>query len=190
MSFEFKILLTGEEGVGKTSLIIRFLQNRFDDSENKSIGGDFVTANLDLFGAPIKLQLQDFIETNWEQVASFYVQDVDGILVVLDTTSKAKMKPYLDYWLKTIRNINQNIPILVIGNKNDLATKINFKKTAQYVQTLGSNFIETSAKTGENVSYAFKLLASEIVKRKAAAKKQSSTRREDGLDPIFSRYNF
>ncbi|MHA1266295.1 MAG: Rab family GTPase [Candidatus Helarchaeota archaeon] len=189
MSLEFKIVLIGDEGVGKTSLIIRFAENRFEESANKSIGGDFIITKLTLFGAPIKLQIQDYQESDWEQVVSFYVKDNDGILLALDTSSKSKMKPYLDYWLKPIRTVDTNIPILVVGNKSDLATKINIKKTAQYVQTLGSNFLETSAKTGENVGYAFKLLTSEIVKQKAAAKKSSTGHRPDGLDPIFNRYN-
>ncbi|NVM55517.1 MAG: GTP-binding protein [Candidatus Helarchaeota archaeon] len=186
----FKILLAGEDGVGKTSLIIRFIANRFEDSSSpKSIEGDYVTTKLDLFGAPVKIQIQDFTGIQWPEVVSFHVKDNDGILVILDVSSKAKMKPYLDYWLKSIRQVNASIPVVVVGNKNDLSIKININKTAQYVSQLGSNFIETSAKSGENVGYAFKLLTSEIVKHKAAVKKRSEGRREDGLDAIFSRYN-
>lgn len=188
-ALEFKILLAGEDGVGKTSLILRFIYDRFEESSNKSLDGDIVTKKFDLFGAPVKLQVQDSKSADWDEVVSYYITDNDGVLIVLDVTSKAKMKPYLDYWLKSIRDINAEIPVLVVGNKNDSSKKVNIPKTSQYVSKLGSNFIETSAKTGENVSYAFKLLTTEIVKQKAAAKKRSETRRDDGLAPIFSHYD-
>ena len=185
---EFKILLAGDEGVGKTSIIIRFVSNRFEDAE-KELEGDSITTNLNLFGVPVKLQIQDLKREVWEDVVSFYASDNDGILLVLDISSKTKTKPYLDYWLKTIRDVSIDIPIIVVGNKSDLPKKVKIDKTAQYCSKLGSLFIEASAKTGENVGYAFKLLTSEIVKRKAAAKKQSEQKRSDGLDNIFNQYN-
>ncbi len=188
-ALEFRILVAGEDGVGKTSLILKFVHNRFEDSTNKSLEGDIMTKKLELFGAPIKLQLQDSRSSDWAEVVSYYVSDNSGILLVLDTSSKTKMKSYLDYWLKSIRNVDTEIPVVVAGNKSDLSKKANIAKVSQYVSKLGSNFIETSAKTGENVSYVFKLLASEIVKQKAAAKKRSETRRDDGLSPIFSKFN-
>ncbi len=185
----FKILLAGEEGVGKTSLILRFIKNVFDDSSDpKAIEGDLITHSLNLFGAPVHLEIQDLKEANWAQVASYYTQDNDGILLVFDTTSKT-VKPYLDYWLKTIReSANAEIPVMVLGNKSDLPVKSNLEKVSQYISSLGFHFIQTSAKTGENVGYAFKLLTSEIVKHKAASKKRSEGRRTDGLDVIFDRY--
>ncbi len=182
---EFKILIAGEDGVGKTSLIRRFIENRFQDSPDASLVGDYVTTSLDLFGAPLKLQIQDFKGEIWEEVASYYLQDNDGILLVLDTSQKTKAKPYIDYWLEPIK-IEK--PIIIVGNKSDLPIKMNLKKISQYIQHLGHNFIQTSAKTGENVSYAFKLLTSEIVKKKAAAKKRSEEKRDDGLSNIFTKY--
>jgi small GTP-binding protein len=185
---KFKILLAGEEGVGKTSIILRFIKNEFDGSSNpKAIEGDLVTHSLNLFGAPIYLEIQDLKEADWAQVASYYTQDNDGILLVFDTTSKT-VKPYLDYWLKTIRDLNVDIPVIVLGNKSDLPVKSNLQKVSQYISSICFHFIQTSAKTGENVSYAFKLLTSEIVKHKAASKKRSEGRRTDGLDVIFDRY--
>jgi len=186
---KFKILLAGEEGVGKTSLILRFINNTFDGTSTpKAIEGDYVTTKLDLFGVPVRLDIQDLKVENWSEVVSFYTKDNDGILLVFDTNSAKQMKPYLDYWLKAIRNVNTEIPIIVLGNKSDLPVKVQIKKVSQYISSLSFHFIQTSAKTGENVSYAFKLLASEIVKSKAAQKKRTGTRRTDGLDNIFDRY--
>jgi small GTP-binding protein len=185
----FKILLAGEEGIGKTSLILRFINNVFDaSSPPKTIEGDYITTNLNLFGVPVRLDIQDLKEVNWSEVVSYYTKDNDGILLVFDTNSSKPVKPYLDSWLKAIRNINTEIPIIVLGNKSDLPVKVQIKKVSQYISSLGVHFIQTSAKTGENVSYAFKLLASEIVKSKAAQKKRTGTRRTDGLDVIFDRY--
>jgi small GTP-binding protein len=185
---KFRILLAGDEGVGKTSIILRFIKNVFDASSNsKTIEGDLITHSLNLFGAPVQLEIQDLKEANWAQVASYYTQDNDGILLVFDTTSKT-VKPYLDYWLKTIRDLNAEIPVIVLGNKSDLPVKSNLQKVSQYIASIGFHFIQTSAKTGENVSYAFKLITSEIVKHKAASKKRVEGRRSDGLDVIFDRY--
>lgn len=183
---EFKLLLCGEEGVGKTSLIQRFVENSF--TESATYEGELQSTELTLFGVPIKLYLQDLGKEIWEDVASFYVSDNDGLLLVFDTSEKIKMKHSLDYWLQSIRDINQEIPLLVIGNKSDLPIKVNLNKIVQYISKLGVNLIQTSAKTGDNVSYAFKLLTSEIVKKKAAEKKRVEGKRTDGLDNIFSRY--
>jgi small GTP-binding protein len=183
---EFKLLLCGEESVGKTSLIQRFVENSFNESATYE--GELQSTELTLFGVPIKLYLQDLGKEIWEDVASFYVSDNDGILLVFDTSEKIKMKHSLDYWFQSIRDINQEIPLLLIGNKSDLPVKVNLNKIVQYISKLGINLIQTSAKTGDNVSYAFKLLTSEIVKKKAAEKKRVEGKRTDGLDNIFSRY--
>jgi len=185
----FKILLAGEDGVGKTSLILRFTHNIFDiTAKTKTIEGDYITTNLNLFGAPVRLDIQDLKEESWSEAMSYFVKDNDGILLVFDTNSAKPVKTYLDTWLKSIRDINAEIPIVVLGNKSDLPVKANIKKISQYISSSGLHFIQTSAKTSENVSYAFKLLVSEIVKSKAAQKKRTETRRTDGLDVIFNRY--
>ena len=187
-ALQFRILIIGEDSVGKTSLIMRFIHNRFEDSSDKHLEGDIISKKLELFGAPIKLQIQDSSSFDWEQTMSYYIGDADGIMIVLDLASKSKMRPYLDYWLSSVRRFDTEVPIIIVGNKTDLPTKINLKKTVQYISKIGMNLIETSAKTGENVSYAFKLLTSEVVKKKAASKKTSSSRRADGLSPAFNKY--
>jgi len=191
-NLEFKILLVGEEGVGKTSLIRRFIENRFDENSIPNLASSesgYTTTQLNLFGAPIKLQIQDVEQVIWEDVVSYYLVDNDGILIIFDASAKMKIRPYIDYWFQPIRQINSDIPVVVIGNKSDLTVKVNIKKIAQYCSKLGINFIQTSAKTGDNVGYAFKLLTSEIVKAKAAAKKAAEGKRADGLSNIFTRYD-
>ena len=187
----FRILVAGEEGVGKRSIIERFVQNRFDESTHFSAPeGGFVTTQLNLFGAPVKLQIQALGNKEiWDEVASFYISENDGVLVVFDTSQKAKVKPYIDQYLQVIKKNNQDLPIIVIGNKSDLEVKVNIGKIAQYTAKLGSNLIQTSAKTGDNVSYAFKLITSEIVKQKAAVKKRQAGTRSDGLDTYFDQFN-
>ena len=175
---EFKILVIGEDGVGKTSLIRRFTLNQFDNNPDHE--GEYCSTELNLFGAPVKLQIQDLVGAVWETTASYYLRDNDGILMVLDTSLKIKTKPYIDYWLEPIQKFRADIPYIVIGNKSDLKVQVNIKKIAQYIAHIGSNFIQTSAFTGDNVSYAFKLITSEIVKKKAAAKKSDEVTRAWG----------
>ncbi|MFX1293679.1 MAG: hypothetical protein ACFFD2_02295 [Promethearchaeota archaeon] len=137
----------------------------------------------------MKLHIQDLGKENWEDVAYYYVKNNDGIFLVFDSSVKMKVKPYLNFYFRTIHQCNTEIPILVVGNKNDLPVKVNINKIAQYITKLGNNFIQTSAKTGDNVGYAFKLLTSEVIKKKAAAKKLTTRNLEDDLYNIFTRYN-
>ncbi len=189
-ALEFKILLVGEVGVGKTALIQRFMKNRFDEnSDFITLEGGYLSTELNLFGAPVTLQIQELGNEIWEDVAAYYSKDNDGILLVFDSSIKIKVKPYIDYYYNVIRKHNPDIPILILGNKSDLPVKVNINKIAQYSAKLGSNLIETSARTADNVSYAFKLLTSEIIKRKAAVKKRTEERRDDGLAPLFNRYD-
>jgi len=188
-NLEFKILLSGDEGAGKTSLIRRFIENKFDELIDPNlIEGSYISTELNLFGAPIKLQLQDIGKAIWEETSTYFIEDNDGFLIVFDTSIKMKVKPYLEYFLKPILEFNRDTPFLIIGNKSDLPVKVNINKISQFISKLGGNFVQTSAKTGDNVSYIFKLITSEIVKKKAAAKKRTEDKRTDGLDPIFSRY--
>ena len=187
-ALEFKILIVGDDGVGKTSLIIRFINNSFTESAEKVLEGDLMSKKLELFGAPIKVQIQDSSSYGWEDVSRYLVPDADGVMIALDVSSKAKMKPYIDFWIDSIRRYNTEVPILIVGNKNDLQKKVNIPKIAQYIAKVGSNFIEVSAKSNENVGYAFKLLTSEIVKHKAAAKKRHEDTMSDGSTQIFSRF--
>ena len=170
----FKIVYIGDPGVGKTSLRRRFLGLSFNNQYDPTIGVDISIYNYDYKGVKIKFFLFDLAgQQRFENVRREFYKGANGAFVVFDVTNYMSFynvfKWIKEYWKNTY-HLN---PFVLIGNKIDLKNRreVGIEVIYDYIKTFYEkvgykiDYIETSAKTGENVREAFKKLLVKIVQK-------------------------
>ena len=169
--FEARIITLGESTVGKTSLILRFVEDRFTPFHVSTHGIDSKIKYLTMEnGIEIKVRLTDTAgQERYKSLATNYIKKANGILLIYDITNKDTFES-LKKILKTLNEEYQDsMPIILIGNKSDLEEKrVIFKEDGDEIAKSNScivNFYETSCKTGENVEVAIKDLATQVYKK-------------------------
>jgi len=172
-SFKLKVLLTGAAAVGKTSLVQRFIKNRFAANYKLTVGVDILTKDVEFKpGEVATLSIWDIGgQQRFEFIRSTFYKGAAGALLVFDLTRE---QTYIETrkWLTEIRQFsNENIPFVLIGNKVDLLEDvgevIDREEARAFAEREGSIYIETSAKTGINVDGAFTELTRRIVEARS-----------------------
>ena len=174
--FSFKIVLLGDQSVGKTSLVYRFVNDTFSENYISTIGADFLIKDLALEDAAIRLMIWDLGgQEYWETLRNRYMKGADGCILVFDTSREDNIKNYINRWLKEIQNsIKGEIPVIIVGNKNDLEPGVDLEKAAEFFKILKMPYIATSAKTGNRVEAMFQRITADILSNKIATLKKSS----------------
>jgi len=170
-NFLAKILLLGEFRVGKSSMVLRYVEDRFPGDYMATIGANFLvkTVNLDMGEKVYKVGLQIWDiggHARSSQVGRVFFQGVSGAILVYDLTRKETLDK-LPLWKDQLMKYSPDSRMYLVGNKNDLVeerkiTPDEGKKAAK--EELGTdNFFETSAKTGNHIQETFEDLARLLV---------------------------
>ncbi|MFX1588492.1 MAG: Rab family GTPase, partial [Promethearchaeota archaeon] len=163
--YVFKITILGDAAVGKTSLINQFVEGAFQEDYKPTLGANIVRkdVNLEEVNAQIRLIMWDLAgQEKYNVIRSMYFQGVSGCIIVFDITRAATFESIESKWLKDFRKYaKRDAAYVLIGNKIDLSDdravpEEKGKELAEKIQA--SDFIETSAKFGDNVEKAFKNL--------------------------------
>ena len=158
-----KIFVAGEGGVGKTTLIKRYVDGIFDANTIMTIGANFaVKKMITKKGTEIHLQIWDLGgEERFRFILPMYIKGSSGGIICFDTTRYTSLKNLKEGWLQTIKEILPNAPIVLIGTKTDLPeSNVNMKEFEVFVKEFNIHGpIMTSSKTGENVDKAFQLVS-------------------------------
>ncbi|TLZ61720.1 MAG: GTP-binding protein [Methanobacteriota archaeon] len=180
--FKVKVCLVGEKAVGKTSLIRRYVLNMFDDRYITTIGTKVSKKELSLYQPERDVQVRMDV-TIWdimgekgfrELLKDAYFYGANGILAVADLTRR-KTLDELDDWVDGVMRVCGRVPTVIAVNKADLMNQAQFdeKQVDQFAKAFDSKYVYTSAKTGQNVEEAFRLLGEailgDILKAKAGA---------------------
>ncbi|XP_034106015.1 ras-related protein Rab-18 [Drosophila sulfurigaster albostrigata] len=160
-----KLLIIGESGVGKSSLVRRFVENKFDENHDVTIGMDFKSAVMNVDGIDYKVALWDTAgaERFRSLTPSFYRKALGAILVYDITDRDSLVK--LEAWLAEVDSFsdNPNIAIIVVGNKIDKDRVVDREEGRKFARKHRALFIETSAKCDQFVSDAFRDIVEKIV---------------------------
>jgi small GTP-binding protein len=158
---KYKIILLGEYGSGKSSLINRYVNNKFNSFGQASIGPEEQSKNIEIDNTlTVELSINDFTEDKQmkKPVKTFY-KDAHGVLVVFDLTNEQSFKELKSCMEEINSNAPEDIVICILGNKSDLTAdrKVKFEDAKEFA---GDHlYYEVSAKNGNNVSLAFEQLA-------------------------------
>ncbi|EDO15333.1 hypothetical protein Kpol_1011p3 [Vanderwaltozyma polyspora DSM 70294] len=156
-----KILLIGDSGVGKSCLLVRFVDDKFNPSFITTIGIDFKIKTVEINGKKIKLQLWDTAgQERFRTITTAYYRGAMGIILVYDVTDE-KTFANIRQWFKTVtEHANDEAQLLLVGNKSDMDTRaVTYEQGEELSKELGIPFIESSAKNDENVNEIFSTLA-------------------------------
>jgi len=165
--FLYKVVVTGDSGVGKTNIISRFTANEFQIENKATIGVEFGHAEVTLEdGTQIKVQIWDTAgQERFRAITRGYYRGAVGALIVFDIT-KAMTFRAVDKWLQELNEHadNSDIVIMLIGNKTDLKTsrEVATDEARKFAQKNHLLYMETSALDGENVKEAFQQIINAI----------------------------
>ncbi|KAF3662708.1 Ras-related protein RABC2a [Capsicum baccatum] len=163
----FKILLIGDSGVGKSSLLVSFISNVVDDLA-PTIGVDFKIKTLTVSGKRLKLTIWDTAgQERFRTLTSSYYRGAQGIILVYDVTRRETFTNLSDVWAKEVElySNNQDCVKMLVGNKVDRESEraVTREEGIALAKELGGLFLECSAKTRENVQHCFEELALKIM---------------------------
>ncbi|XP_065656177.1 ras-related protein Rab-11B [Hydra vulgaris] len=158
--FLYKVVLTGDSGVGKSCLLSRFTRDEFDAESKSTIGVEFATRTMNIAGKAIKVQVWDTAgQERYRAITNAYYRGACGALITYDI-SKLKTFINVERWLNELReHADPDIVVIMVGNKSDLKhlRAVNTEDAQEFADQHKMLFIETSALDCTNVEDAFNL---------------------------------
>ncbi len=163
----YKVLLLGDSTVGKTCFLMRYTDNTFQEIHMSTIGLDYRLKNITLEnGKNIKIQIWDTAgQEAFQAITRTYYKGAVGALLVYDITRHETFE-HIDRWLNEIKaNGSKDICCILIGNKKDLEDQrqVKYEEGEKLAKSNNLLFLETSAKSAENVQEAFLQTAEKIL---------------------------
>ena len=158
--YKFKITLFGPGGVGKTSLLLRYIKDYFSDDLKKTIGSNFLIKDVEIDGKQVRLLLWDIGgQPQFHKLRTIYFKGSNGALGVFDLSSNQTLLK-IPGWISSIKKtVKKTIPMILLGNKVDLAREVDKEEAEDLAKRLSCEYMETYAKTGENVEQVFEVIA-------------------------------
>jgi small GTP-binding protein len=150
-----KILTLGDTLVGKSSIVLRFSDNRFDDNQLATIGIDYKTKYIKVKDASVKVLLWDTAgQEKFRNIARQYYKGANGVLLIYDVCDR-KSYERIGFWMDELKQNNEieQLYIILVGNKIDLEEKrvVTREEAEKYAEDNNINYLEVSAKTGEGI---------------------------------------
>jgi Ras-related protein Rab-6A len=159
---KYKLVFLGDQGVGKTSIITRFMYDSFDKNYQATIGIDFLSKTMYLDDRAVRLQLWDTAgQERFRSLIPSYIRDSSIAVVVYDIANRASFLNS-SKWIEDVRNERGgDVIVALVGNKTDVAEKrqVSLEEGEEKAKKEGVIFNEVSAKAGFNVKALFKKLA-------------------------------
>ncbi|XP_037726936.1 ras-related protein Rab-21 isoform X2 [Drosophila subpulchrella] len=161
-TLNFKAVLLGEGCVGKTSLVLRYMEDRFNAHHLSTLQASFVTRKVSLEdGRKAQLNIWDTAgQERFHALGPIYYRGSDGALLVYDITDQDSFQK-VKSWVRELRQMRgTKIALIIVGNKTDLSEQraVAHEEALQYARTVGAQYVETSAKENEGVAELFDLL--------------------------------
>lgn len=165
--YTLKIIIIGEPAVGKTSLVKKFVSGKFTKDYRASIGTNIFIKKINLENnLDTTIQLWDIAgQERWIKMRRPYYAGARGVLIVGDLTRKNTFDQIEKFWVPDVKQYCDIAPIILLANKNDLEKELSETRINSLAEKINAlSIIYTSAKTGENVELAFKIISEQAMK--------------------------
>jgi len=178
---KYKLVFLGDQSVGKTSIITRFMYDKFDTTYQATIGIDFLSKTMYLEDRTVRLQLWDTAgQERFRSLIPSYIRDSSVAVIVYDVSNRQSFLSTTK-WIDEVRTERgSDVIIVLVGNKTDLVDKrqVSIEEGDNKARDAGVIFLETSAKAGFNIKPLFRKIASSL----PGMETLSSTKQEDMVD--------
>ncbi|CAF1872850.1 unnamed protein product [Brassica napus] len=178
---KYKLVFLGDQSVGKTSIITRFMYDKFDNTYQATIGIDFLSKTMYLEDRTVRLQLWDTAgQERFRSLIPSYIRDSSVAVIVYDVASRQSFLNTAK-WIDEVRTERgSDVIVVLVGNKTDLVDKrqVSIEEAEAKARELNVIFIETSAKAGFNIKALFRKIAAAL----PGMETLSSTKQEDMVD--------
>jgi len=169
MSIEYhKIVLIGESGVGKTSIISQFINEKFDSNVLSTFGEQFARKEMQITeDKKLTIDLWDTVgQEKHRSITKIFYKDAEAVIFVYDITDRRSFEEIKKYWhLAVLENGASNVIFALVGNKNDLYEKrtVNDEEAIKYADDINAIFVTTSAKNASGINELFKHIGKKII---------------------------
>ncbi|CAF1411717.1 unnamed protein product [Adineta ricciae] len=164
----FKFLIIGSASTGKSCILHQFLENKFKEDITHTIGAEFGSKVINVNQKNVKLQIWDTAgQERFRSVTRSYYRGASGALLVYDIANRESYNAVAN-WLSDARSLaSPNIVIILCGNKKDLdeQRQVTFDEASRFAEGNDLMFLETSAKTNENITESFLNCAQKILNK-------------------------
>ena len=155
----FKVVLVGESGVGKTSIITQFIDQTFQEDQQSTTGGTFSTKSVKCGNnKTLKFEIWDTAgQERYRSLTKMFYKDANAAVLVYDITRKDSFEQLKSYWAEQIKECPENIIVVIAANKNDLIQKeeVDEEEARKFASDLGAIFVGTTATQVESINELF-----------------------------------
>ncbi|XP_043229569.1 ras-related protein Rab-21-like [Amphibalanus amphitrite] len=166
-SDSFKVVLLGEGAVGKTSVVLSYVEGKFNEKHTTTLQASFLTKKLSLGGRRVTLAIWDTAgQERFHALGPIYYRESHGACLIYDVTDEDSFQKVKN-WVRELRKmLGSEICLVICGNKIDLAKDrvVELSTALAYADSVGARHFETSAKTGEGIEEVFLFLSQQMLR--------------------------
>lgn len=160
-----KILLIGDYGVGKTSILNRFFDNKFSYDLSSTIGVDVFFENIEIDDKIVKLQCWDTSgQERFRDIVKCYYKGLDGVVIVFDINNIESFYS-VKLWYNDFQKYKKEskvVPIILVGSKSDLKRNVKYEEAKELSDILNIEYVEVSSTNNHNIESIFSLISKQI----------------------------
>ncbi|XP_017776483.1 PREDICTED: ras-related protein Rab-31-like isoform X2 [Nicrophorus vespilloides] len=161
-----KLVILGDGGVGKTSLITRYTQKAFNLNISSTIGASFFTCKTNIDNAIVRLQIWDTAgQERFKAMTPMFYRNANAALLVFDITCLDSFGN-MQTWAQQLKgNVVEPMVLCVIGNKIDLSeNRVSREEALQYANSIGAQYFECSAKEDQGIGQVFETISRDLIR--------------------------
>lgn len=166
--YNFKVVLLGEGCVGKTSLVLRYVENKFNDKHITTLQASFLNKKLNVGGKRVNLAIWDTAgQERFHALGPIYYRDSNGAILVYDITDEDSFQKVKN-WVKELRRmLGQDVTLCIVGNKTDLEKDrhVPVQEAEQYAASVNAKHFHSSAKLNRGIEELFLDLSKSMIEK-------------------------
>ena len=181
-----KAIVIGDSGVGKSSLLHQYTEGDWNPTYIATIGVDFKIDTFETKGKIVKLQMWDTAgQERFKTICAAYYRGAHSIVLVFDMTDKESFDN-IKFWMKEVETYGKiGVPMMLVGNKSDLPNRaVSPEEAKEFASRYNMDYVETSAKTANNVHFAFRKAVDTALEQRMEVMETESKKRKKYLTDI------